>query len=251
MYKEESDLTMIYGTRAVIEALQAGKEFEKVFIQHGLNNPLARELKSELESAGLHFQSVPVEKLNRLTRSNHQGVIAYLSTVSYCKVEEIIPGIFEAGKTPLLLILDRITDTRNLGAIARTAECTGVHAIIIPSRGSALITADAVKTSAGALHHLPICREDNLKDTIDYLKSCGIKVIACSEKTDAHARDKDLTGPMAIIMGSEENGVSQEYIKRSDDSVKLPMEGTVASYNVSVATGMVLYEVVCQRRISK
>ena len=221
---------------------------KKKSIQNGLNNPLARELKSELEKTGLHFQSVPVEKLNRLTRNNHQGVIAYLSTVSYCKVDEIIPGIFESGKMPMLLILDRITDTRNLGAIARTAECTGVNAIIIPSRGSALITADAVKTSAGALHHLPICREDNLKDTIDYLKSCGIKVVACSEKADALARDKDLTGPIAIIMGSEENGVSQEYIKRSDDSVKLPMEGSVASYNVSVATGMVLYEIVCQRR---
>lgn len=249
MYNEESELTMIYGTRAVLEALQAGKEFEKIFIQHGLNNPLARELKTELENSGLHFQSVPIEKLNRLTRNNHQGVIAYLSTVSYCKVDEIIPGIFESGKTPLLLILDRITDTRNLGAIARTAECTGVNAIIIPSRGSALITADAVKTSAGALHHLPVCREDNLKDTIDYLKSCGIRVVACSEKADAFAREIDLSGPLAIIMGSEENGVSHEYIKRSDAAVKLPMEGSVASYNVSVATGMVLYEVVCQRRI--
>jgi len=248
MFKEESDLTLIYGTRAVLEAIHGGKEFERIFIQHGLNNPLARELKTAIEDAGLQFQSVPSEKLNRLTRSNHQGVIAYLSTVTYYKTEDVLPGIFESGKTPLLLILDRITDTRNLGAIARSAECSGVNAIIIPSRGSALINSDAVKTSAGALHHLPVCREDNLKETIDYLKTCGVRIVACSEKADGMARDKDLTGPLAIIMGSEENGVSHEYIKRCDDSVKLPMVGSISSFNVSVATGMVLYEVMCQRR---
>ena len=250
MNEQESELTMIYGTRALLEALHSGKEFERIFIQHGLNNPLMRELKEAINDAGLHFQSVPVDKLNRLTRSNHQGAIAYLSTVSYFRTEDIIPALFEKGKVPFLLILDRITDTRNLGAIARTAECTGVNAMIIPSRGSALINSDAVKTSAGALHHLPVCREDNLKNTIDYLKSSGIKVVGCTEKASGLARDSDLTGPIAVIMGSEENGVSQEYLKRCDIVVKLPMAGSISSYNVSVAAGMVLYEIICQRRLS-
>jgi 23S rRNA (guanosine2251-2'-O)-methyltransferase len=152
---------------------------------------------------------------------------------------------------PLLVMLDRITDTRNLGAIARTAACTGVNALIIPSRGSAMINSDAVKTSAGALHQLPVCREDNLKTTIDFLKSSGIKVVACSEKAELDARDADLTGPLTIIMGSEENGVSPEYMKRCDLTVKLPMVGNISSYNVSVAAGMVLYEVLCQRKKMK
>ncbi len=245
----EDDLVMIYGTRAVIEALHSGKEFEKVYLQNGLNNPLIRELKEALKDAGLHFQGVPAEKLNRLTRSNHQGVIAYLSSLSYFSVEEVVPNLFEEGKVPLLLILDRITDTRNLGAIARTAECSGVHALVIPSRGSALINSDAVKTSAGALHHLPVCREDNLKTTIEFLKSCGIRIVACTEKAEQLARATDLTGPLAIIMGNEENGVSHEYLKRCDAMAKLPMAGSVSSYNVSVSAGMILYEVMCQRNL--
>lgn len=248
MSNQDEELAMIYGTRAVIEALSSGKEIERIFVQNGLNNPLIRELKEALKDAGLHFQGVPVEKLNRLTRNNHQGVIAYISAVNYYKIEDVVPGLFESGKVPLLLILDRITDTRNLGAIARTAECAGVNALVIPSRGSALINSDAMKTSAGALHHLRVCREDNLKITIDYLKTCGVKIIACSEKADLFARDCDLTGPLAIIMGSEENGISHEYMKRCDEVVRLPMEGSIASYNVSVSAGMILYEVMCQKR---
>ncbi|MBL7924759.1 MAG: 23S rRNA (guanosine(2251)-2'-O)-methyltransferase RlmB [Bacteroidia bacterium] len=242
-----SEMTMVYGTRAVLEALHSGKEFERIFIQQGLNNPLLRELREALKQAGLHFQVVPGEKLNRITRSNHQGVIAYLSQVTYYSTEDLVPGLFESGKVPLILILDRITDTRNLGAIARTAECSGVHALVIPSRGSALINGDAMKASAGALHHLPVCREDNLKNTIDFLHTSGFKIAACTEKADILARESDLTGPLAVIMGSEENGVSQEYLKRCDVRVKLPMQGSISSYNVSVAAGMVLYEIMCQR----
>ncbi len=250
MSDQEEELVMIYGTRAVLEALHSGKEFEKVFLQNGLSNPLIRELKDSLKVAGLHFQGVPAEKLNRLTRNNHQGVIAYLSAIRYYNTEELVQGLFEKGKTPLLLILDRITDTRNLGAIARTAEGAGVHALIVPSRGSAMINSDTVKSSAGALHHLPVCREDNLKHTIDFLKSSGLRVVACSEKTELLARDTDLKGPLAIIMGSEENGVSHEYMRRCDATVRLPMEGAVSSYNVSVSAGMILYEVMCQRKIN-
>lgn len=248
MINRDEELTMIYGTRAVIEALRSGKEFERIFLQQQLNNPLIRELKEEMKKANAHFQLVPGDKLNRLTRSNHQGVIGYLSTIEYGHTEDLVPTVFESGKMPLLVMLDRITDTRNLGAIARTAACTGVNALIIPSRGSAMINSDAVKTSAGALHQLPVCREDNLKTTIDFLKSSGIKVVACSEKAELDARDADLTGPLAIIMGSEENGVSPEYMKRCDLTVKLPMVGNISSYNVSVAAGMVLYEVLCQRK---
>lgn len=245
--EHREDESMIYGTRAIIEALKGDQEFERVFIQLGLNNPLMRELKDELKRAGVHFQLVPGEKLNRLTRQNHQGAVAYVSSLEYHQTAEVVSDVFSSGKTPLFIILDRITDTRNLGAIARTAECIGAQALIIPSRGSAMINSDAVKTSAGALHHLPVCREDNLKVTIDYLKECGIRVVACSEKTDKLAAKADLTGPIAIIMGSEENGVSQEYLKRCDDVVKLPMEGSISSYNVSVAAGMVLYEISRQR----
>ncbi len=245
--EHREDDSMIYGTRAIIEALKGDQEFERVFIQHGLNNPLMRELKDELKKAGVHFQMVPGEKLNRLTRQNHQGAVAYVSSLEYHQTSEVVSDVFAAGKTPLFVILDRITDTRNLGAIARTAECIGAHALIIPSRGSAMINSDAVKTSAGALHHLPVCREDNLKITIDYLRECGIRVVACSEKTEQLAATADLSGPIAVIMGSEENGVSQEYLKRCDEVVKLPMEGSISSYNVSVAAGMILYEIRRQR----
>ncbi len=244
---ESSENALVYGTRAVIEAIRSGKEIEKIFLQQGLNNALIKELRDELKAAGILFQLVPIEKLNRLTRSNHQGVVAFVSAINYFKTSELVPTLFEEGKVPLLLILDRITDTRNLGAIARTAECVGVNAIIVPSRGSALINSDTIKTSAGALHHLPVCREHNLKDTIDYLKECGIRIIACSEKAKDYISDVDLKSPAAIIMGSEENGVSPEYIKRCDSLGKIPMHGQIASFNVSVATGIILYEALRQR----
>jgi 23S rRNA (guanosine2251-2'-O)-methyltransferase len=249
--QEHTDDTLIYGTRAILEALRTDQEFERVFIQHGLNNPLMRELKEELRRAGVHFQMVPGEKLNRITRNNHQGAIAFLSSLEYQRTTDLVAHLFSEGKTPLLVMLDRVTDTRNLGAIARTAECIGAHGVILPSRGSAMINSDAVKTSAGALHHLPVCREDNLKITIDELKASGIRVVACSEKATKLAQQADLTGPLAIIMGSEENGVSPEYIRRCDEVVKLPMEGKISSYNVSVAAGMILYEVSCQRNRSE
>jgi 23S rRNA (guanosine2251-2'-O)-methyltransferase len=245
----EPESEMIYGTRAILEAIKSGKEIERLFMQQGLNNQLLRELKTELKDAGVLFQLVPIEKLNRLTRSNHQGVVGFISPVNYFSIEALVPQIFEEGKVPLILILDRITDTRNLGAIIRSAECTGANAIVVPSRGSALINGDTIKTSAGALHHLPICREDNLKNTIDFLKDSGIKIYACSEKTSDFLYDADFKEPVAIIMGSEENGVSPEYMKRADGTVKIPMFGKIASYNVSVAAGMVLYEVMRQRSL--
>lgn len=248
--QKSEDESLIFGLRPVIEAIRSGKEIDKLFIQNGLNGELASQLMGLLKQHHVQFQYVPVEKLNRLTLKNHQGVAGYISSISYHKIQSILPAIFEAGKTPLILILDRITDVRNFGAIARTAECSGVQAIIIPSSGSAQINADAIKTSAGALHTIPVCREDNLKVVIDYLKECGLQIVSCTEKADDYYFQIDFTVPSAIIMGSEENGILNEYIQKSDVKAKIPLAGEIASLNVSVATGIILYEAVSQRLVN-
>jgi 23S rRNA (guanosine2251-2'-O)-methyltransferase len=238
---------LIFGTRAVIEAVNAGKDIEKIFVQKGLSNELYNQLRNALKGNTVPIQFVPPEKLRRMTDKNHQGVIAYLTEITYYSTGDLLTEVIEKGAVPLLLVLDRITDVRNFGAIARGAECAGVNFIIIPSRGAAQINGDAIKTSAGALHRLKVCREDNLKNTLEYLKESGLQIIACHEKTDKLIYDADLTRPTAIIMGSEENGISNEYLKRSDLQVKIPMVGNIASLNVSVATGIVLFEAVKQR----
>ncbi|PBQ34857.1 23S rRNA (guanosine(2251)-2'-O)-methyltransferase RlmB [Sphingobacteriaceae bacterium] len=242
---EEENL--IFGTRAVIEAVEAGKDIEKIYIQKGLSNELYHQLRSALKGQAVPIQIVPPEKLKRITDKNHQGVVAYLTEITYYSAEELLSTVFEKGKIPLVLILDRVTDVRNFGAIARGAECAGVDFIIIPSRGAALINGDAIKTSAGALHRLKVCREDNLKVTLEFLKEAGLQIISCHEKTDTLIYDADFTKPTAVIMGSEENGISNEYLKRSDMQVKIPMIGKIASLNVSVASGIVLFEAVKQR----
>lgn len=247
-HKKEEKGQMLFGIRPVIEAINAGKDVEKIIIQQGLTGELFNELRILLKNSEIPFQYVPVEKLNRVTNKNHQGVIAYVSPVTYQNIENIIPDIYESGKIPLLLILDRITDVRNFGAITRTAECAGVNAIIIPSRGAAQINADAVKTSAGALFNIPICRSENLKHTIDFLKESGLQIVSCTEKTDTYYYEADLKIPTAIIMGSEEDGISEEYLKRSDFRGKIPLIGEIPSLNVSVATGIILYEAVKQRQ---
>lgn len=238
---------LIYGTRAVIEAIQSGKEIERIFIQQSVNNPLMNDLKTLLKKNNIIYQAVPVEKLNRFTRTNHQGVVGFLSSINYFKIEEIIPLIYEAGRVPLVMLLDRITDVRNFGAIARTAECCDVDAIVIPSKGAAQINADAMKTSSGALNRVKVCREHNLKMVIEFLKESGIQIIACTEKTNDVISSIDFTLPTAIIMGSEEDGISPEYLKRCDKKVKIPLKGNISSLNVSVAAGIVLYEVIRQR----
>jgi 23S rRNA (guanosine2251-2'-O)-methyltransferase len=238
---------MVYGVRPVIEALQAGKEIEKVLVVTGLKSELFPEMRKLLNEKDIPLQYVPLEKLNRVTRQNHQGVIAFVSPIVYEDYEQIIPALFDIGRNPLVLILDRITDVRNFGAIARTAECAGVDAIIVPSRGSALMGADAVKTSAGALFKIPVCRSVNLKDTIDYVKACGLQVVAATEKATDYHFQIDLTLPTAIMLGSEEDGVSPEYLKRCDQRVRIPMVGEIESLNVSVAAGIILFEAVKQR----
>jgi 23S rRNA (guanosine2251-2'-O)-methyltransferase len=244
--KKENE-SMIFGLRPIIEAIRAGKEIDRLFVQSGLKNELFAELMSLLKKHNIPFQYVPVEKLNRLTPKNHQGVVGYLSAIIFQKIQDLLPLIFEAGRTPLILILDRITDVRNFGAIARTAECSGVDAIIIPAKGAAQINADALKTSTGALHTIPVCKEENLKSVIEFLRESGLQVIACTEKASDMYYQQNYTLPVAIIMGSEENGVSPEYLKAADAHAKIPLLGQISSLNVSVATGVILYEIVRQR----
>lgn len=244
---QDKEANCIYGIRAVLEAIRAGKELDKILLQKGLSNDLFGQLRKELVGKEIPYQFVPPEKLRRISTANHQGVIAYLANVTYYKTEELLQSVFEKGKIPFVLLLDRVTDVRNFGAIARTAECAGVDFIIIPSRGAAQINADAIKTSAGALHRIPVCREDNLKETLEYLKDSGLRIVACHEKTENTIYTEDFNEPVVVIMGSEENGISGEYLKRSDVQVKIPMAGNISSLNVSVATGIVLFQVLRSR----
>lgn len=240
---------MVFGIRAVIEAIRSGKEIESLYIQRGIGGGLLNELKVLLNEYGILAQQVPIEKLNRITAKNHQGVIAIISPIVYQKIENIIPEIFERGETPLILVLDGITDVRNMGAIARTAECAGVHAIVIPAKGSAQINADGIKTSAGALYKIPVCRHDNFMQTTRFLQESGLQLVACTEKTNDYIYKPDYTVPTAIIMGSEEDGIRNEIIRIADYLAKIPMFGEIESLNVSVSTGIILYEAIRQRRV--
>jgi 23S rRNA (guanosine2251-2'-O)-methyltransferase len=239
---------VIFGTRPVVEALQAGKEVEKILIQKNAMNESIKTILDLARTYHVPVVKVPIEKLNRITRKNHQGVVGYLSAVIYASLDNIVNEKYQSGKSPFLLMLDRITDMRNFGAIARTAECAGVDAIIVPAKGGALINADAMKTSAGALHFIPVCRSENLKETIVYLKNSGIQVIACTEKTDQLIYQQDFVAPVCLLLGSEEDGVSSAYLKLADSSVMVYMSGKIASLNVSVAAAIAMYEVVRQRQ---
>ena len=238
----------IFGIRAIIEAIQAGKELDKVFLHKDAQGDLMRDLLKVLKSNKVNFTYVPIEKLNRLTDKNHQGAVASIAPVSFHDLETLISSVFESGKTGLFLILDQISDARNFGAIIRTAECTGVNGIIIGKQGAAPVNGDTVKTSAGAVFNVPICKVEHIKDAIFYLQGSGIKTIAATEKTEDAIYDLSLTEPLAIIMGSEDRGVNPSVLKIVDEKAKLPMFGTIASLNVSVACGAFLYEVVRQRR---
>ena len=237
----------IFGVRAIIEAVEAGKTIDKLFIQKGLHNDLFAELWKLVRLKRINYKHVPLEKINRLTRKNHQGVFAFISPIDFHNIEDVVPALYEQGKNPLILVLDRITDVRNFGAIARSAECAGVDTILIPEQNAAAINADAIKTSAGALHKITVCRTWNLKLALQFLKDSGIQLIACTEKTQDNMYKPDYTPPTAIIMGSEEDGVSPEFLKMCDARAKIPMNGKIASLNVSVATGVILYEVIRQR----
>lgn len=238
---------MIYGTRAVIEAIVAGKQIEKVMIQSGLNNDLIKELIHIAKAKQVSYTFVPMEKLKRMSSKNHQGVICLLAAVSFAALDNIIDKAFSEGREPFLLLLDRITDVRNFGAIARSAECAGLDAIVISEKGSAPITSDAMKTSAGALNHIPVCREKDMKKTLKLLRDSGIRVVACTEKTKNDIYNVNLSGPVAIIMGSEEDGISDNLIREADELARIPMKGRIGSLNVSVAAGIAIYETLRQR----
>ena len=238
---------MIFGLRAVIEAVQAGKDVDRVLVKRELQGELFKELQDVLTLHEIPMQKVPLERIDRITRKNHQGVLAFMSAVTYQKIEDIIPMLYEQGKNPFIVVLDGITDVRNFGAIARTCEVAGVDAIVIPARGSVRVSADAIKTSAGALHTIPVCRELNLRDAVQFLRNSGVKVVAATEKAAENYTTSTYVDPVAILMGAEDEGISPELLKISDDLVRLPVYGTIQSLNVSVAAGVMLYEVIRQR----
>jgi 23S rRNA (guanosine2251-2'-O)-methyltransferase len=238
----------VFGIRAIIEAIVSGKEIESLYVQRGLTGDLYQELKNITNEYQIVAQYVPVEKLNRMTPKNHQGAVAVISPIIYQKIENIIPEIFEKGEVPLILVLDSITDVRNMGAIARTAECAGVHAMVIPAKGSAQINADGIKTSAGALYKIPVCRHENFVQTVRFLQESGLQVVCCTEKTQDYIYKPDYTVPTAIVMGSEEDGIRNELIRTADYLAKIPMFGEIESLNVSVSAGVILYEAVRQRQ---
>lgn len=239
--------TQIFGIRAVIEAINAKKAIDKVFIQKGLKGELSHELESLIRKEGINTSYVPVEKLNRFTKSNHQGVVAQISPIAFHNLEDLVMQVTESGKTPLFLLLDQLSDVRNFGAIIRTAECTGVDGIIIQKSGSAPVNGDTIKTSAGAVFKIPICKVDHIKDAMFLLQASGIKVIAATEKTDNTLFDVSFKEPCAIIMGSEGRGINPSVLKLVDTKAKLPLLGEIESLNVSVACGAFLYEAVRQR----
>ena len=238
---------MVFGIRAVIEAIQADKEVDKILVKRDLQGDLSKELFEVLRGREIPVQRVPAERLDRLTRKNHQGVIAFMSAVTYQSLEDIIPFVYEQGKDPFIVLLDGVTDVRNFGAIARTCECAGVDAIVILAKGSVSVNADAIKTSAGALHVLPVCKEKSINQAIRFLQQSGVKVFAASEKAAENYTAVKYEGPVAIVMGAEDTGVSQENLRICDNMVKIPQFGTIGSLNVSVATSILVYEVVRQR----
>jgi 23S rRNA (guanosine2251-2'-O)-methyltransferase len=240
--------TQIFGIRAVIEAINAGETIDKVFLQKGISGELFSELESLLNRKSVNKSYVPVEKLNRLTKNNHQGVVAQIAPIEFHDLETLVMSVIESGKTPLFLLLDQISDVRNFGAIIRTAECTGVNGIIIQKKGGAPVNGDTIKTSAGAVFKVPICKVDHIKDAVFYMQASDIKVIAATEKTDNTIYDVSFTESCAIIMGSEDRGINPSILKVVDDKAKLPLLGDIESLNVSVACGAFLYETVRQRR---
>jgi 23S rRNA (guanosine2251-2'-O)-methyltransferase len=233
---------LIFGVRAVIEAIKAEREINKILIQKGMHKELFLELKTALQGKDFQLQFVPVQKLDGLVDGNHQGVVAFVSPIEYQLIEPFIDVKLEQGEKPLILVLDRITDVRNFGAIARTAECQGVDAILLPSKGSALVTADAIKTSAGALNRIPVCKTTSLKESVFYMKQSGMRIVACTEKSKVPLYEVNLRGSVAIILGSEEDGITSDLLNMADIKAKIPMRGDIASLNVGVSAGIILYE---------
>lgn len=238
---------VIYGRRPVVDALKAGQSMEKILLQQGVRGPFERDLRQLTKQFNVPLQVVPKERMNKWTRGNHQGVVGLIAPIKYYKLEDVLPGIFEKNQTPLLLLLDCVTDVRNLGAIARSAECLGAHALVVPKKGAALINAEALKTSAGALTKIPVCREQSLAGAINLLKLSGVQIFSSDLKAKKRIQDIDWLGPSAILIGSEGKGVNPALGREADQTFIIPQTGTTDSLNVSVATGIILYEVLRQR----
>jgi 23S rRNA (guanosine2251-2'-O)-methyltransferase len=237
----------IFGLRPVIEAIRAGKQIDRLLIKQGLQGALYHELMTEVRNNGISYQIVPVERIELVTRKNHQGVLAWLALIEFQKIINILPSVFEKGEDPLLIALDGVSDVRNFGAIVRSAQTLGAHAVIIPEKGSARITADSIKTSAGALHTFPVCREKSIVRAIEFLKESGLMVICADEKSAKNVNEADLDRPLVLIVGAEDKGISRELLALSDERVRIPMMGNIGSLNVSVASGILLYEIFRQR----
>ena len=236
-----------YGIRAVIEAIEAGRSIDKVLVRRDLTGDLSRELFAKIKEYDIVMQRVPQEKLNRITMKNHQGAIALLSPVEYQKLDNLVPLFYEEGRNPLVVVLDGVTDTRNFGAIGRTAACAGVDTIVIPERNSVTVTPDAVKTSAGGLFHVPVCREKDTLSAVRFLKDNGYHIVGATEKGAENYTKADYTVPVAIVMGSEDTGISDAVIRACDELAAIPIIGKIESLNVSVAAGIMIYEAVRQR----
>ncbi len=237
----------IYGIHAVLEAIEAGKDIDKILLSKTLNDETAREISDKARQLRVPVQRVPVQKIDRITRRNHQGVLAMMAAITYYQVENLVPQMFDEGENPFIMVLDGVTDVRNFGAVARTCECAGVSAIVIPDRESVSVNADAVKTSAGALNYLPVCRERNLVNAVKFLRDSGFKIVGTSDKNSSPYTQADYTGPVAIVLGAEDKGISPEMMKLCDTQVFIPEFGHINSLNVSVAGGIMIYEVVRQR----
>jgi len=240
---------MIFGRQTTLEAFKAGKTLEKLFLQKGARGEIMEELIASAHLVGTPVSLVPIEKLNRLCRQTHQGVVGLLSLIEYSSLHHMITACFDQGREPFVIVLDHLTDVRNLGSIARSAECAGVDALVIPAKGSAQINSDAMKASAGALNHLAVCKENNLYEICNYLKESGMQLVACTERSEAIFYKSDLRGPVALIVGSEEYGISKELLKLADQIVKIPMKGNIGSLNVANASSILLFEILRQRTI--
>lgn len=241
---------LIYGVHPVLEALESGRQLDRVFVKKGLSVEVLDAVSDKARAAGVYYQMVPVEKLDRLCRGEvHQGVAALASMIGYVPLEDMVESLMEVEETPLLLLLDGLTDVRNFGAIARSAECLGAHGLIVPEQGAARVNADAMKISAGALNHLPVSRVQVLADAILIMKAYGMKIVACTEKGEINLTESDLKGPVCLIVGAEDKGIQKKLIKLADEHVTIPMQGKIGSLNVSVASGILMMECLRQRKL--
>lgn len=246
-FEQQSDL--VFGIHPILEGLNAGRNFDKLLILNTLKSDQVKEIIELAREKGISINKVPQQKLDRVTRKNHQGVIGFIAPIEFQEIENILPTIFSEGKNPFILILDRVSDVRNFGAIIRTAECAGVDAIIIPKKGAAQISAETIKTSTGAIFNIPICKVPGIESVLPFLLDSGIHLVACTEKAEDLYTEIDYNIPIGIIMGSEESGIALSNIKKCDSKVKLPMAGKTGSLNVSVAAGVIMYEVIRQRNL--